>query len=119
MRDRIPTRVSSRRLPTARPLCRASVISATDLQRLLAFLAVQAPANGTAPRAKFDAAHLLWYAGALIVIGAMGLFSTVAFSQMGGGALVACAVAYAVAFTVAAPVAAVRAGAAVQREVTI
>jgi hypothetical protein len=79
----------------------AGVISATDLQRLLAFLAVQAPANGTAPRAKFDAAHLLWYAGALIVIGAMGLFSTVAFSQMGGGALVACAVAYAVAFTFA------------------
>ncbi|MBR0752245.1 hypothetical protein JQ604_08615 [Bradyrhizobium jicamae] len=77
----------------------AGVISATDLQRLLAFL--QASAAGTAPRAKFDAAHLLWYAGALIVIGAMGLFSTLAFAQMGGGALVACALAYAGAFAFA------------------
>jgi hypothetical protein len=77
----------------------AGVISATDLQRLLAFLQSSAP--GTAPRAKFDAAHLLWYAGALIVIGAMGLFSTVAFAQMGGNALAACAVAYAAAFTFA------------------
>ena len=80
----------------------AGVISATDLERLLAYLAgsVRVPGNG-AGRAKFDAAHLLWYAGALIVIGAMGLFSTVAFSQMGGGALTACAVAYAIGFTAA------------------
>ena len=35
----------------------------------------------------FDFAHLLWYAGALIVMTAMGLFSTLAFSQMGGRAL--------------------------------
>jgi hypothetical protein len=46
-------------------------------------------------------AHLLWYAGALIVIGAMGLFSTLAFAQMGGSALTACAVIYAAAFTLA------------------
>ena len=51
--------------------------------------------------ATFDAAHLLWYAGALIVISAMGLFSTLAFSQLGGRALTACAIAYAVAFTLA------------------
>lgn len=79
----------------------AGVISATDLQRLLAFLSGQAPADDAARPAKFDAAHLLWYAGALIVIGAMGLFSTVAFSQMGGGALAACALGYAAAFTLA------------------
>lgn len=78
----------------------AGVIGADDLRRLLGFLAARPPALGdAAPAARFDAAHLLWYAGALIVIGAMGLFSTVAFSQMGGRALTACAVAYAVGFT--------------------
>ena len=76
----------------------AGVIDETDLQRLLAYLAQGATQGPATPSAKFDAAHLLWYAGALIVIGAMGLFSTVAFSQMGGRALIACAAAYAVAF---------------------
>src|ERR1700761_5743758 len=81
----------------------AGVISAMDLERLSAFLAGRAvgtPADA-APAAKFNFATLLWYAGALTVIGAMGLFSTVAFSQMGGQALTACAVVYAVAFTAA------------------
>jgi hypothetical protein len=78
----------------------AGVIGPADLQRLLAYLA-QGTGGVAAPTAKFDAAHLLWYAGALIVIGAMGLFSTVAFSQMGGRALTACAIAYAVAFAFA------------------
>ncbi|XUM24648.1 hypothetical protein ACRAVF_16785 [Bradyrhizobium oligotrophicum S58] len=75
----------------------AGAIGPDELQRLLAYLKQRAP-TADAPRAKFDAAHLLWYAGALIVIGAMGLFSTVAFSQMGGRALTACALAYAAAF---------------------
>ncbi|WP_315725521.1 MULTISPECIES: hypothetical protein [unclassified Bradyrhizobium] len=75
----------------------AGAISPDELQRLLAYLHQRAPSIDT-PRAKFDAAHLLWYAGALIVIGAMGLFSTVAFSQMGGRALTACALVYALAF---------------------
>lgn len=84
----------------------AGVISATDLARLLAFLSGAAPSRGTpagdaAPAAKFDMAHLFWYAGALIVIGAMGLFSTVAFSQLGGRALTASAMVYAIAFTLA------------------
>jgi hypothetical protein len=83
----------------------AGVIGAEDLTRLLAFLAGrqrQAGAgSGAAPRQQFDAAHLLWYAGALIVIGAMGLFSTMAFSQLGGGALAATAIGYAIAFTFA------------------
>jgi hypothetical protein len=78
----------------------AGVISPVDLERLLAFMS-GGVAGDASPPAKFDAAHLLWYAGALIVIGAMGLFSTVAFSQMGGKALVACAVAYAIGFTFA------------------
>jgi hypothetical protein len=77
----------------------AGVISTADMDRLLAFLARGSTAR--TPAARFDAAHLLWYAGALIVIGAMGLFSTVAFSQMGGGALTTCAIVYAAAFAVA------------------
>src|SRR5918998_771954 len=52
-------------------------------------------------RIRFDLVHLLWYAGALIVIGAMGLFSTLAFDQMGGLALAATAVVYVAAFTAA------------------
>ncbi|HWL20004.1 MAG TPA: hypothetical protein VNS33_10070 [Bradyrhizobium sp.] len=79
----------------------AGVIGATDLERLLAFLSKRSPLNAAAPAAKFDVAHLFWYAGALIVIGAMGIFSTVAFSQIGGRALTACAIIYAVAFTLA------------------
>jgi hypothetical protein len=79
----------------------AGVISGEELERLLAFLSKRSRSSGSAPAAKFDAAHLLWYTGALIVIAAMGLFSTVAFSQMGGRALTACAIAYAVAFTLA------------------
>jgi len=79
----------------------AGVIGAAELERLLAFLSRRSPSRGVAPAATFDAAHLLWYAGALIVISAMGLFSTVAFSQLGGRALTACAIAYAVAFTLA------------------
>ncbi|MBR0795171.1 hypothetical protein JQ615_07215 [Bradyrhizobium jicamae] len=84
-----------------RTAANAGVISATDLQRLVAFLSERAAVNDVAPAAKFDAAHLLWYAGALIVIGAMGLFSTVAFSQMGGRALMLSAIAYATVFTAA------------------
>ncbi len=82
----------------------AGVIGKAGAERLLAFLAKRQPATAASdavPIPKFDAAHLLWYAGALIVIGAMGLFSTLAFSQMGGRALTATAIVYAVAFTLA------------------
>jgi hypothetical protein len=80
----------------------AGALEPDRLNRLLEFLKIRAesqPASSTAP--KFDLAHLLWYAGALIVIAAMGLFSTLAFSQMGGQALTATAVVYAIAFTAA------------------
>src|ERR1700730_10043356 len=77
----------------------AGFISGADLERLLAFLSRKSPSSASAPAAKFDAAHQLWYAGALIVIGAMGIFSTVAFSQIGGGALAICAITYAIGFT--------------------
>src|SRR4051812_6916672 len=83
-----------------RAAARAGLLGEATLARLLAFLSERGVAPvPTTPR--FDLSHLLWYAGALIVIGAMGLFSTLAFSQMGGLALTATAVIYAVAFTAA------------------
>lgn len=48
-----------------------------------------------APAARFDAIHVLYYAGALIVIGAMGIFATTAFEGLGGWGLFGVAVAYA------------------------
>jgi len=52
-------------------------------------------------RVRFDLVHVLWYAGALIVMGAMGLFSTLAFDMMGGPALTATALVYALLFVLA------------------
>jgi hypothetical protein len=46
---------------------------------------------------RFDLTHVLWYVGALIIIGAMGLFTNDAFNRMGGWALTGCGAAYAVA----------------------
>lgn len=76
----------------------AGVITSVQMQSLADFLQqrLPAPAPSTAPR--FDAVHMLWYAGALIVMGAMGLFSTLAFSQMGGKALTGTALGYAFGF---------------------
>ncbi len=81
----------------------AGVIGADDTKKLIAFLSKRQPSVSTAtvPVPIFDAAHLLWYAGALIVMGAMGIFSTLAYSQMGGRALTLTAIAYAVAFSIA------------------
>lgn len=59
---------------------------------LIAFLAGRAQSSRPS---RFDFSHVLWYAGALIVIGAMGLFSTLAFEQMGGKALLVTALIYA------------------------
>jgi hypothetical protein len=82
----------------------AGALDANALSRLLDFLATRqssVPLIAATPAPQFDLAHLLWYAGALIVMSAMGLFSTLAFSSMGGGALTATAVVYAVLFTIA------------------
>lgn len=87
-----------------RAAVRAGLIDEAQAERLIGFLAARQPAQpaqpdqpGTmaAPRPKFDLVHILWYAGALIVMSAMGLFSTLAFSRMGGPALTATAVIYA------------------------
>jgi hypothetical protein len=49
---------------------------------------------------RFDLTHVLWYAGALIVILAMGVFTTEAFNRLGGAALTTTAVLYAVGFLI-------------------
>src|SRR3954467_10819750 len=80
----------------------AGLLDAVQLDRLIAFLQQRGVASATAvPAVRFDIAHLLWYAGALIVMSALGLFSTLAFSEMGGKALAATAVVYAAAFAAA------------------
>ncbi|MDB5618415.1 hypothetical protein [Tardiphaga sp.] len=72
----------------------AGVLPSAQLDALLGFLSAH-PGEAAANGPKFDIVHLLWYAGALVVISAMGLFSTLAFSQMGGQALTATALIYA------------------------
>jgi hypothetical protein len=83
----------------------AGVLDPAQLARLIAFLQQRTPLasseNTAAPPPRFDVAHLFWYAGALIIITAMGLFSTLAFSQMGGQALTVTAVIYAAVFAAA------------------
>ena len=58
------------------------MIDAAQAEALWRFLRRAPPGADLRPR--FDLVHLLWYAGALIVIGAMGLFTTLAFAQLGG-----------------------------------
>ncbi len=60
----------------------AGALDDHSLSRLLDFLATRqssVPRIAATVAPQFDLAHLLWYAGALIVMGAMGLFSTLAF----------------------------------------
>jgi hypothetical protein len=82
----------------------AGALDTAQLARLLDFLhqrSASLPVTTQAPSPQFDVAHLLWYAGALIVMTAMGLFSTLAFSQMGGEALAVTALIYAAGFAAA------------------
>jgi hypothetical protein len=76
----------------------AGVIRAEQADALWNFLRAQAapPEAASAVRARFDLVHLLWCAGALIVIGAMGLFTSLAFARLGGAGLAAIAAVYAV-----------------------
>ena len=85
---------------------RAIALGDEQVEGLLAVLRARPSAIGAAPaaprayeRVRFDLVHLLWYTGALIVMGAMGLFSTLAFEQMGGAALTITALIYAALFT--------------------
>jgi hypothetical protein len=72
----------------------AGLISAEQRDSIAAFLDQQrSKPEQSQPR--FDLTHVLWYAGALIIMGAMGLFTTKAFNDMGGWALTICGAAYA------------------------
>jgi hypothetical protein len=90
---------------TASDLCAArdcGVIDVETYERLLAFLAARGGAStGAVERPRFALVYVLWYAGALIVLGAMSLFSTLAFSAWGDKALISTAVVYAIVFTFA------------------
>ncbi len=82
----------------------AGVIDAPTHEKLARFLserggAANAEPSGPAPR--FDVVNVLWHMGALIVLGAMSLFSTNAFGLWGPRALIATSIAYAVVFTAA------------------
>lgn len=87
---------------------RAGILDAVTFDRLTGFLAARAEArppepaaSAATPPARFDLAHLLWYAGALIVMSGMGVFTTLAFSALGGTALALIGLVYAAGFTLA------------------
>ncbi|MBL8790892.1 MAG: hypothetical protein JNM45_10355 [Rhizobiales bacterium] len=77
----------------------AGLISTSQFEEISAFLQGRDKATATGPR--FDLTHVLWYAGALIIMGAMGLFTNEAFNSMGGLALAMCGAAYMLAFGIA------------------
>jgi hypothetical protein len=84
----------------------AGIIDPATAQRLDGFLVARAPqapptAPMTAPARRFDLIHLLWYAGALIVMSAMGLFSTLAFTAMGGAGLTMTGLIYGIGLAIA------------------
>ena len=76
----------------------AGVVTQTAAEQLWSFLADRV---GHADRPRFDLTNLLWYLGALIVMSAMGLFSTEAFSRWGGAALTVTALFYGAVFAAA------------------
>lgn len=74
---------------------KSGVIDESTSDKLWAFLESR---EGLGGHAGFNLTNLLWYAGALIVISAMGIFSTEAFARWGGGALTVTALVYGAAF---------------------
>ena len=93
--------------PDLQAAVEAGVIDAGTRDRLAAFLKaretrqtapVTPPPIPAAPAPKFDMVHVLYYAGALLVMSAMGVFSTTAFNALGGYALATTAVVYAAGF---------------------
>lgn len=86
-----------------RDALKSGVIDAATFDRLSVFFEERAKAAvvEATGAARFDFVNVLWYFGALIVLGAMGLFTTNAFGMWGAKALAATAIAYAVLFTAA------------------
>jgi hypothetical protein len=60
----------------------AGVISTEDAGKLMAF--AEARRDRATPQGYFDLTHVIWYAGSLIIMSAMGLFATTAFAAIGG-----------------------------------
>ncbi|MDB5523541.1 MAG: hypothetical protein JWM58_1304 [Rhizobium sp.] len=87
--------------PDLRSIRDAGLIDDAKLAEIASFLAARGQPSSDMPVPRFDLTHMLWYAGALIIIGAMGLFTNEAFNRMGGWALAACGGAYAVVFLAA------------------
>jgi hypothetical protein len=80
----------------------AGVIDAAAFERLAQFFAARHSAlTASAQEPRYDVVNLLWYAGALIVLGAMGMFSTTAFGLWGDKALLVTALVYGTLFTLA------------------
>ncbi len=79
----------------------AGLIDDAKMAEIASFLGERTKTSRSASAPRFDLTHVLWYAGALIIIGAMGLFTNEAFNRMGGWALAACGAAYLVVFIAA------------------
>jgi hypothetical protein len=95
----MPTRSTLDDIAAARA---AGVIDDDAYERLARFLATRGDATiSTERETRFDFVHVLWYAGALIVLGAMGLFSTTAFGLWGDRALLTTALVYGALFLAA------------------
>ena len=77
------------------PTLRADLVAFAAKRRQAAS---NSPREIAAPAPRFDPVHVLYYAGALVVIGAMGLFAGAAFDNLGGWALTAIAIVYAAGF---------------------
>ena len=87
MRDRIDAKDLARAV-------QAGILQPGQDQALLAFLRQQTPAQGS-----FQLAHVAFYFGALLIMGAMGWLLTEAWMTMGDGALLAIATLYVVLLT--------------------
>ncbi len=77
----------------------AGLVSSEQYRKIVDFLKSRQDSTAAAKVPRFDLTHVLWYAGALIVIAAMGLFTNEAFNRMGGWALTATGAIYAVGLT--------------------
>ena len=77
------------------PGLRAELVAFAARRRQVAGAPAAEPAT---PAPKFDTVHVLYYAGALLVMGAMGLFANAAFDSLGGWALTTIAIGYAAGF---------------------
>jgi len=79
----------------------AGLITQDQYEQVIRFLDSKRKNPGPAVKPKFDLTHVLWYAGAVLIMAAMGLFSNDAFNRMGGWALVATGCIYAFVSTAA------------------